>query len=118
MYDLIIKNASVLDGTGADAFLSDVAIKDGKIAKIGKELSGADKIIDATGLTLSPGWIDSHSHSDRSIVPFPDQREKIEQGITFSITGQCGGSPAPVQRNGALQTAGEYISEVKKVKQG
>lgn len=119
MYDLIIKNANVLDGTGADAFLSDVAIKDGKIAKIGKELSGADKIIDATGLTLSPGWIDSHSHSDRSIVTFPDQREKIEQGITFSITGQCGGSVAPkLHSDGSFETMGEFLKKAQGIPQG
>ena len=119
MYDLIIKNASILDGTGADAFVSDVAIKDGRIAKIGIELSGADKIIDATGLTLSPGWIDSHSHSDRSILSFPDQREKIEQGITFSITGQCGSSIAPKRlEDGTLYTMGDFLNEAKDIAQG
>ena len=82
MYDLIIKNASVLDGTGADAFKSDIAIKDGKIAKLGTGLEGAERTIDATGLTVSPGWIDSHSHSDAAIVPFPDQRELLPANDT------------------------------------
>ena len=119
MYDLIIKNATVLDGTGADGFLSDVAIKDGKIAKLGVGLEGSEQVIDATGLTLSPGWIDSHSHSDSSIVSFPDQREKIEQGITFSITGQCGGSVAPRRlKDGTLQTMGEFLEKAKNIPQG
>jgi N-acyl-D-amino-acid deacylase len=51
--------------------------------------------IDASGLTVTPGFIDSHSHSDSNILTYPEQIEKIEQGITTSIGGQCGGSPAP-----------------------
>ena len=95
MYTLLIKNITVLDGTGTDGFLSDIGIRDGKIAAIGQNLSGGDQVIDGTGLTVSPGWIDSHSHSDRAVFTLPDQKEKVEQGITFSITGQCGGSAAP-----------------------
>ena len=88
MLDLLIRNANILDGTGAAAFTGDVAVKDGKIAEIGFLSCEAENIIDASGLTLSPGWIDSHSHSDRTILSDPDQTEKVEQGITFSITGQ------------------------------
>jgi len=95
MYDLIIQNGFLLDGTGADGYIADIAIQDGKIAKIGQSLSGAKKTIDATNLTVTPGFIDSHSHSDNSIFAFPDQAEKIEQGITTAIGGQCGTSPAP-----------------------
>lgn len=95
MYDLVIKNAMIYDGTGTEAYASDLAVKDGKIACIGRALSGGQETIDATGLALSPGWIDSHSHSDNAVMTYPDQREKVEQGITFSITGQCGGSAAP-----------------------
>ena len=118
MYDLIIKGAAVLDGTGSDAFFADVAVKDGKIAKIGENLSGAKEIIDATGLTLSPGWIDSHSHSDTKFLTYPDMKEKVEQGITFSIAGQCGSSQAPYTKDGALITMSEYIAKAKKVAQG
>ena len=95
MYDLIIKNGKIIDGTGSPCFRADVAIKDGKIAKIGRGLEGASKIIDADGLTVTPGFIDSHSHSDSNILTYPEQIEKIEQGITTSIAGQCGGSIAP-----------------------
>ena len=119
MYDLIIKNASVLDGTGTDAFVSDIAIKDGRIAKLGEGLDGAEKIIDATGLTVSPGWIDSHSHSDNAIKSFPDQREKIEQGITYSITGQCGSSGVPRRHeDGRLETVSEYMLKARSTPQG
>ncbi len=95
MYDLIIKNGSVIDGTGSPSFFADVAIKNGKIACIGKKLEGAKKVIDASGLIVTPGFIDSHSHSDNAILEYPDMTEKIEQGITTSISGQCGSSVAP-----------------------
>ena len=98
MYDIIIKNAKIIDGTGNPCYRSDVAIKDGKIARIGKGLEGAEQVIDATGLTLTPGFIDSHSHVDRHILTYPEQREKIEQGITTSIAGQCGESSAPISK--------------------
>lgn len=96
MYDLIIKNGQVIDGTGSLSYEADIAIKSGKIIKISKNISDKSKdVIDAKGLTVTPGFIDSHSHSDNAILDFPDMVEKIEQGITTSIGGQCGGSVAP-----------------------
>ena len=94
MYDLLIKNGQIIDGTGSPSYFADVAIKDGKIAKIGKGLADAKEIIDAKGLTITPGFIDSHSHSDARICDYPEMVEKIEQGITTSIGGQCGSSVA------------------------
>lgn len=99
MYDLIIKNGNVIDGTGKDGYIADVAIKDGKIALIAQNIEGDCEIIDASGLTVTPGFIDSHSHADSAIIPFPDQREKIEQGITTSIGGQCGSTQAPAGKD-------------------
>jgi len=99
MYDLIIKNGRVIDGTGTPYMLTDVAIKDGKIARIAKNLDGAAHVIDASGLTVTPGFIDSHSHADNALLSHPDLPEKIEQGITTSIGGQCGSSPAPLPPN-------------------
>ena len=84
MYDFIIKNGTVLDGTGADGFIADVAVIDGKIACIGQNLGDAKQIFAATGLTVTPGFIDSHSHSDSNVLTFPCQTEKVEQGITTS----------------------------------
>ena len=118
MYDLIIKGAAVLDGTGADAYFADVAVKDGKIAEIGKDLSGAEQVIDARGLTLSPGWIDSHSHSDSKFYSFPEMKEKVEQGITFSIAGQCGTSEAPRVKDGRIITMSEYLRNTSEIPQG
>ena len=118
MFDMIIKGASVLDGSGKEAFLADIAIEGGKIRKIGEGLSGAREVIDASGLTVSPGWIDSHSHSDRQFLSFPDMREKVEQGITFSIGGQCGDSEAPAVRGGETEKMSEYLARAAKVPQG
>ena len=114
MFDLIIKNANILDGSGAEAFAGDIAIVDGKIAAVGKDLTDAKEILDVSGLIVSPGWIDSHSHSDNAILRYPDQQEKIEQGITFSITGQCGGSVTPRDN----QTAAEWFDLATATPQG
>lgn len=121
MYDLIIKNGKIIDGTGSPFLWADIAIKDGKIALIGKGLVGTSNIIDAKGLVVTPGFIDSHSHADNAILDHSDQIEKIEQGITTSIGGQCGESPAP-KRKGMdgqdLQTMGEFLDMAKKIPQG
>ena len=108
MYDVVIKNGKIVDGTGSPAYWSDLAIKDGKIARIAKNITGGKKTIDANGLTVTPGFIDSHSHSDASILDFPDQVEKAEQGITTSIGGQCGSSVAPIGITDTVYNVGSF----------
>lgn len=107
MFDLLIQNGTILNGTGAPSFYGDIGVKDGKIARIGKGLEGAKTTIDASGLTVTPGFIDSHSHSDNALLEFPELLEKIEQGITTSIAGQCGSSPAPISRDVTPETAAQ-----------
>ena len=93
MYDILIKNGNIIDGTGSPAMKAQVAILDGKIVKIARKIDGEAKtVIDATGKVITPGFIDSHSHSDKQFSSVPQQTEKIEQGITTSVAGQCGGS--------------------------
>jgi len=93
MYDILIQNGMVIDGTGSPAIRAQVAIKDGRIAKIARKISGeAEAVIDAAGKVITPGFIDSHSHSDKQFFTCPLQTDKVEQGITTSIAGQCGGS--------------------------
>ena len=77
MLDIIIKNGQIIDGTGAEPFFADIGIKDGKIVFIGNCQREAKKVIDASGLVVTPGFIDSHSHADNAVVDFPEQREKI-----------------------------------------
>ncbi len=110
MFDLLIKNGTIVNGTGSPSFYGDIGIKDGKIARIGKGLEGAKTVIDAAGLTVTPGFIDSHSHSDSPLLEFPQLLEKIEQGITTSIAGQCGSSPAPISRDADPETAKQVAS--------
>lgn len=108
MFDVVIKNGTVIDGTGVPGIKADIGILNGKIAKIGNILENADTTIDATGLVVSPGFIDSHSHADHKVFYFPEQREKLEQGITTSVAGQCGGSAAPVKKDSQSDNVTEF----------
>jgi len=97
MFDLIIRHARIIDGTGSPWFSGDVAVKNGRIAAMGPRLCGeAKEEIDATGLTLTPGFIDIHSHSDFSLVVDGSAESRLLQGVTTEIGGNCGLSPAPV----------------------
>lgn len=99
MYDIVIKGGKIIDGSGSEPYFADVAVKDGKIAKIASGIDGARTVIDAEGLTVTPGFIDSHSHADTAIFTLSNMKEKVEQGITTAIAGQCGESPAPISIN-------------------
>lgn len=118
MFDLVIKNGTLYDGSGKDGIAADVAIKDGKIAAIGAHLGEAVRVINAAGLAVTPGFIDSHSHSDGAIVSFPQQIEKVEQGITTSIGGQCGSSPYPKVEDGHIVKMSEFLTEATQIPQG
>lgn len=103
MFDTIIRGATLLDGSGKPPFTADLAISGERIAAIG-DLSAADAptLIDAAGLTLTPGFIDAHTHSDAFILLEPFAPSKLTQGITTEIGGQCGGSAAPRLNGAAL----------------
>ncbi|MBQ4527933.1 MAG: D-aminoacylase [Clostridia bacterium] len=120
MYDLIIKDGTVIDGTGVPAYHCDIAIADGKIVRIASDITDeSKKIIDARGLTVTPGFIDSHSHSDNAMFDYPDMIEKIEQGITTSIGGQCGSTLAPSDKNDdVFKTFGSMVNAIKNVPLG
>lgn len=92
MIDILIINGLILDGTGKEPYYGDIAIRDGRIIKIEKNIQGeASEVIDAAGLVVSPGFIDVHSHND--LVAFMDdkiQNLKLMQGVTTELVGQCG----------------------------
>lgn len=98
--DILIRNAKLYDGTGGAPYFSDVAVKNGKIAAVGRKLQcRANMEIDGTGLALCPGFIDSHSHQDMALEVHPACKNAIEQGITTLVGGMCGESPAPICEN-------------------
>ena len=86
MYDFLLKNGSVVDGSGRERRNVDVAVKNGTIAKLGKiDGKEAKKLIDCTGKCVAPGFIDYHSHSDLDVLMEPDGWNILEQGITTEI---------------------------------
>lgn len=92
-YDIIIRNGKVIDGTGNSWFYSDVAVKDGMIVLIQKNISGtAAKIINAEGLIVAPGFVDVHGHIENGLFERPTADNYIYDGVTTVITGNCGGS--------------------------
>jgi len=96
MYDLIINNAHIYDGTGGESYMGAVGIKDGKIAAVSrKNLEGAREIIDAKGLALSPGFIDAHSHADYAVNTDPHRLHVLRMGVTTEIAGQCATTVSP-----------------------
>ncbi len=99
MFDLILKNGRILDGAGNPWFKADIAVKNGKIAKIGRITSDAVRVINVHDLTISPGFIDIHNHSDTSMLIDPKMESKVRQGITTEVNGHCGNSPAPLNKN-------------------
>jgi len=96
VFDILIKNGIVYDGTGSDGEKLDVAINGGSIVAIGHlEPAEAKQVIDASGKAVAPGFIDCHSHSDLSAITNPLAESKVFQGVTTEIVGNCGVSAAP-----------------------
>ena len=89
-HDLVIRGATVVDGLGHDALRADVAVKDGRIAKIGEVGVDAAKVIDAGGLTLMPGIIDLHTHYDAQVTWDPTLSPSPSLGVTTAVMGNCG----------------------------
>lgn len=102
-FDLIIRNAQILDGSGEPAVSADIAIHAGKIAAIGSLATDSSlATLDASGLVLAPGFIDVHTHDDLQVIRAPEMLPKISQGITTVIVGNCGISASPVSLKGNL----------------
>ena len=111
MLDLLFKNVKLYDGTGKDAVMTDVGVEGEKIAFIGKSECEAVHTVDGTGLSLAPGFIDPHTHSDSQMYHDPDRWCKLKQGVTTELGGQCGWSRAPLPQY-APQQAREYFITV------
>ena len=97
MHSILIKNGTVIDGTGAPATKRDVGIDGSKISGIYKESEAeGTMVIDAKGMIVCPGFIDIHTHSEVCLLGLPLAESKIRQGVTTELVGNCGGSPAPL----------------------
>jgi len=99
-FDVIIRNGEVIDGTGSPKSAKDIGIKGDAIAAVG-DLSGAQagRMIDASGQVVTPGFIDMHDHFDQTVLLYPKAQSALAQGITTAVTGQCGFSPAPLDKH-------------------
>ena len=96
-YDLVIRNGSILDGSGKDAFMGDVAIAEGRIGAVGVVEGRGRAEIDAAGLTVTPGFIDIHTHYDGHVTWEERSVPSGEHGVTTVVTGNCGVGFAPVR---------------------
>lgn len=106
--DILITNGKIIDGTGNNWYYGNVAVKDGKIIAVGRELNySAKKTIDATGLVIAPGFIDVHTHLEGDEAKEPTAKSFIYDGVTTCITGNCGSSETDI---------GKYLAWIDSLK--
>src|SRR5690349_3265131 len=96
-FDLVIRNARIVDGTGAPWYRGDIAIRGDTIVAVAPAIEpGAARIIDAAGQVVAPGFIDIHTHARRGIFEVPTADNYVRQGVTTLIEGPDGSSPVPL----------------------
>ena len=100
-YDLVIKNGTVIDGSGLSRYRADVGVKDGKIAFIGRIAAPAQETIDAEGHVVTPGFVDGHTHMDAQVFWDPIGTSSCYHGITSVVMGNCGFTLAPCRERDA-----------------
>jgi N-acyl-D-amino-acid deacylase len=110
--DLRLENARVVDGTGAPWFRGSLAVADGRIQRVvrGDATVDAETTVDLDGNVVSPGFVDTHSHSDLKLFADPALAPKIQQGITTEVLGQDGFSMAPMHREGGAEEWARHLS--------
>jgi N-acyl-D-amino-acid deacylase len=120
-YDVVIKNGTIYDGTGAPPFVGDIGVADGMIKTIGAIKKTAALTIDAAGSVVSPGFIDMHTHCDSGLLTEKGKNAKnyLTQGVTTVVTGNCGGGTFRVQEFfGKLETQGIGLNVVHLIGHG
>ncbi len=100
MHDLIIRNGTIIDGTGQARFVADIAVQDGNIVAVGQVEGPAAREIDATGKLVTPGWVDIHTHYDGQATWDPLLAPSSWHGVTTVVMGNCGVGFAPVKPDG------------------
>ncbi len=106
--DLVLRRATVYDGTGAPGIEADVAVVGDRIQAIGRVPEGGALEIDLAGQALAPGFIDIHTHADRPLLDIPRAENRVLQGITLEVGGQCGSSPGPYREEMARAAQDRY----------
>jgi N-acyl-D-amino-acid deacylase len=110
--DLLIREALILDGSGAPAREGSIAVRDGLIVSADADNTWtADTSVEANGLALSPGFIDTHTHDDTSVIETPQMLPKLTQGVTTVVVGNCGISASPVLQNNPLPDPMELLGK-------
>lgn len=108
MYDLIIRNGTIVDGTGMPAYSADIAVKGDRISKIGKIDGGATREIDASGQIVSPGFIDPHTHFDAQLLWDGYAKPALAHGVTTIVPGNCSLSLAPLKADHRMKLVGMF----------
>ena len=113
MYDLVIRNAQIVDGTGAPAYRGSIAVEGDVIQAVGDVSGSAQRTIDADGRVVSPGFIDPHTHMDLFVKFYPTGLPVVNYGVTTVVIGDCGASVAPVpQDQASLDILVTYLRRV------
>tara|TARA_B100001057_G_scaffold294162_1_gene294271 strand:+ start:1304 stop:3025 length:1722 start_codon:yes stop_codon:yes gene_type:complete len=97
MFEMVIRNGTIIDGTGRDRYVADIGINDGKIVKIGEIKESSKNIIDAENKLVTPGWVDVHTHYDGQATWDPILAPSSWHGVTTVVMGNCGVGFAPVK---------------------
>lgn len=110
-YDLLIRDALLLDGSGAAGTRGDIGVSAGRIAAMGRLDGDAASVVDARGRAVSPGFIDVHTHDDLEVIRDPAMTSKLSQGVTTIVVGNCGISASPVNTADAVPDPMNLLGE-------
>src|SRR5436190_24062997 len=97
MHDLVVRGATIADGTGAAPASGDIAVDDGRITSVGEKAGGGHRELDGDGLVAAPGWVDVHTHYDGQVTWDPEVTPSSWHGVTTVVMGNCGVGFAPVR---------------------